>query len=58
MVLTLDCTYYDVWDSARQQLFRTITSLYHRDAHGVFLVYDVTNRDSFVMRLVNSDIDR
>ncbi|KYO43392.1 ras-related protein Rab-35 isoform X1 [Alligator mississippiensis] len=37
-----------VWDTAGQERFRTITSTYYRNAHGVIVVYDVTNPDSFV----------
>lgn len=28
--------------------FRTLTSSYYRNAHGVILVYDISNRDSFL----------
>ncbi|XP_025048067.1 ras-related protein Rab-35-like, partial [Alligator sinensis] len=37
-----------VWDTAGQERFRTITSTYYRNAHGVIVVYDVTNPDSFI----------
>ena len=36
-----------VWDTAGQERFRTLTSSYYRGVHGVVLVYDVTNRESF-----------
>mmetsp|Transcript_16647 Transcript_16647/g.36090 ORF Transcript_16647/g.36090 Transcript_16647/m.36090 type:complete len:206 (+) Transcript_16647:61-678(+) len=36
-----------VWDTAGQERFRTITSSYYRGSHGIFVVYDVTDRQSF-----------
>ncbi len=36
-----------IWDTAGQERFRTIASIYFRDAHGVMLVYDITNRKSY-----------
>ncbi|GAA95303.1 uncharacterized protein L969DRAFT_101429 [Mixia osmundae IAM 14324] len=37
-----------LWDTAGQERFRTLTSSYYRGAHGVIVVYDVANRETFV----------
>ncbi|KAH3732678.1 small GTP binding protein RAB8 [Pelomyxa schiedti] len=36
-----------IWDTAGQERFRNITNSYFRGAHGVLIVYDVTNLSSF-----------
>jgi len=36
-----------IWDSAGTERFRTIMKMFYRGAHGVVLVYDVTNIKSF-----------
>lgn len=37
-----------IWDTAGQERFKTITSSYYRGAHAVLIVYDITDRQSFV----------
>ncbi len=43
-----------IWDTAGQERFRTIVNTYYKskllknsDSHAVFLIFDLTNRDSF-----------
>mmetsp|Transcript_8026 Transcript_8026/g.13868 ORF Transcript_8026/g.13868 Transcript_8026/m.13868 type:complete len:200 (+) Transcript_8026:71-670(+) len=36
-----------VWDTAGQERFRTITSSFYRGSHGIMVVYDVCNKESF-----------
>jgi len=37
----------NIWDTAGQEKFRSLTSSYYRGTHGIILVYDVTKRKSF-----------
>ena len=36
-----------IWDTAGQERFRNVISSYFRGGHGILLLYDVTERDSF-----------
>lgn len=36
-----------IWDTAGQERFRTITSSYYRGSHGIMIVYDITDRETF-----------
>jgi Ras-related protein Rab-2A len=36
-----------IWDTAGQESFRSITRSYYRGAAGTLLVFDVTRRDTF-----------
>ncbi len=36
-----------LWDTAGQERFRNITASYYKGGHGVLVVYDITDRESF-----------
>ena len=36
-----------IWDTAGQERFRTIESSFYRGAHGIIVVFDVTDQESF-----------
>lgn len=36
-----------IWDTAGQESFRSITRSYYRSSAGALLVYDITRRESF-----------
>jgi small GTP-binding protein len=36
-----------IWDTAGQEKFRSITRAYYRGAHGILVVFDISRRDTF-----------
>ena len=36
-----------IWDTAGQERFRSIVSSYYRGTHGIIIVYDITDKNSF-----------
>ncbi|CAE7560706.1 ypt-1 [Symbiodinium sp. KB8] len=36
-----------IWDTAGQERFRVIASSYYRGAHGIIVVYDITDAETF-----------
>eukprot|EP01091_Cochliopodium_minus_P001956 TRINITY_DN118_c1_g1_i1.p1 TRINITY_DN118_c1_g1~~TRINITY_DN118_c1_g1_i1.p1 ORF type:complete len:195 (-),score=40.82 TRINITY_DN118_c1_g1_i1:63-647(-) len=36
-----------IWDTAGQERFRTLTSSFYRGAHGIIIVFDITNHATF-----------
>eukprot|EP01084_Bolivina_argentea_P140519 247001_1 len=36
-----------IWDTAGKKIFRSITTSYYRDTHGIMIVFDITNKESF-----------
>lgn len=38
---------YEIWDTAGQERYRALAPMYYRGAHCVFIVFDITNKDSY-----------
>ena len=36
-----------IWDTAGQERFRTVSTSYFKGAHGIMLIYDVTDKNTF-----------
>ncbi|XP_054470901.1 ras-related protein Rab-17-like [Anoplopoma fimbria] len=43
---------FEIWDTAGQEKYHSVTPLYYRGAHAALLVYDVSQRETFVRALV------
>ena len=39
---------FDIWDTCGQERYRSLTKIFYKDAKVVILVYDITNKDSFI----------
>ncbi len=37
----------NIWDTAGQERFKNITATYYKGGHGIIVVYDITDRNSF-----------
>jgi len=37
-----------IWDTAGQERYRTITNAYYKGADGIIIVFDITQRESFL----------
>jgi Ras-related protein Rab-22 len=38
---------FDIWDTAGQEIYRSLAKIFYKDASVAILVYDITNRKSF-----------
>ena len=38
---------FEIWDTAGQEIYRAVTSLFYKDAYICLLVYDITNKTTF-----------
>ena len=38
---------FDIWDTAGEEKFRSISKIFYRDANAVIFVYDITSKKSF-----------
>lgn len=57
---------FELWDTAGQEKFRVLNKIFYKNAEIAFLVYDVTNKDTFdelksfwmehVLQYANNDV--
>jgi len=52
-----------IWDTAGEERFRTITKTYCKGSHGIILMYDVTDKNSFKnirnwMKHIEANVDK
>ena len=38
---------FEIWDTAGQERYRSLTTMFYKDANAAIMVYDVTRKDSF-----------
>ena len=38
---------YEIWDTAGQEKYRSLTKIFYQDSKVTLLVYDITRKDSF-----------
>lgn len=39
---------FEIWDTAGQEKYHSVTPLYYRGAHAALLVYDISQRETFI----------
>ncbi|XP_040912255.1 ras-related protein Rab-17-like [Toxotes jaculatrix] len=39
---------FEIWDTAGQEKYHSVTPLYYRGAHAALLVYDISKRETFI----------
>ena len=50
--------FFEIWDTAGQELYDSLMPLYYRGANVAMIVYDISNRDSFErMRRLHHDVN-
>ena len=41
------CIKFEIWDTAGQEKYRSLTKIFYKDAKAAILVYDITRKSSF-----------